>query len=309
MSEQRITPMTQPLAEEIAAWQYPGEYAVYDWREGTPLDELLDGSTYAVLNITGDLVGFYQFGQGARVPVEEDGPWGGSPYREGPLDIGFGLRPDLCGLGLGKAFVLAGMKFAQEELGARSFRLTVAEFNQRARTVYGRCGFSPSRRVTQKTTGSQFLIMGTQELCYKNSVTTESYCQLREALGWSAICPQQDQAGLVGSAYVVGCYDGETAVGSARLLWDGGYTVYLTDVMVLPEYQGLGIGTKMVERCMDFLRAQLRPGWRFKVHLLANQGREGFYQRFGFVPRPNENAGPAMDQWIEWKEEETTDEI
>lgn len=37
MSEQRITPMTQPLAEEIAAWQYPGEYAVYDWREGTPL--------------------------------------------------------------------------------------------------------------------------------------------------------------------------------------------------------------------------------------------------------------------------------
>ena len=110
----RIIPMTQELAEEIAAWEYPGEYAVYNREQDAALDDLLDGSSYAVRNIAGDLVGFYQFGKEARVPAEE------GAYPDGPLDMGLGLRPDLCGLRLGQPFAEAGMKFAREELGAGS---------------------------------------------------------------------------------------------------------------------------------------------------------------------------------------------
>ena len=45
-----IVPMTGELAAKIASWEYPGEYAVYNLDEGSPAEELLDGSSYALLN-------------------------------------------------------------------------------------------------------------------------------------------------------------------------------------------------------------------------------------------------------------------
>ena len=293
-----IVPMTHELAAQVAAWRYPAEYAVYNWQEDEPLDELLDGSSYGLLNRKGELVGFYQFGEHARIPTREP-----EPYGQGPLDVGLGLRPDLCGLGFGPSLLLAGLDFARNELGAGGFRLTVAGFNQRAWRAYVCCGFRAQRQVTHKATGEAFVILAGPDpagrLEYRGAIEPEEYCRLRKAVGWSAIRLEQAAQGLAGSAYVAGCYEGEVAVGSARLLWDGGYTAYLTDVMVLPAYQSQGAGTRMVEDCLAFLRAQMRPGWRFKVHLLAGRDKEGFYQRFGFCQRPNENAGPAMDMWLQ----------
>ena len=52
------------------------------------------------------------------------------------MDLGLGLAPRLCGLGLGQAFVETAMDFARKELGAASFRLTVAAWNQRAKRVF-----------------------------------------------------------------------------------------------------------------------------------------------------------------------------
>ena len=98
-----IVPMTHELAAQVAAWRYPAEYAVYNWQEDEPLDELLDGSSYGLLNRKGELVGFYQFGEHARIPTREP-----EPYGQGPLDVGLGLRPDLCGLGFGPSFLVAG---------------------------------------------------------------------------------------------------------------------------------------------------------------------------------------------------------
>lgn len=149
-----IVPMTGELAAKIAAWEYPGEYAVYNWDEGSPVDELLDGSSYALLNSARELAGFYQFGAGARIPTVEEGA-----YSDGPLDIGLGLRPDLCGLGFGEPFVQCGIRLAREELGACAVRLTVAGFNIRARRVYERCGFKTVGPVTHKVSNAQFFIM------------------------------------------------------------------------------------------------------------------------------------------------------
>lgn len=149
-----IVPMTGELANEIVSWRYPDEYAVYNWDEDGDPGELLDKSSYGVLNSSGELIGFYQFGAGARIPAVEEGQ-----YPQGPLDIGLGLRPDLCGLGLGAPFVEAGMKFARESLLAGELRLTVAGFNLRARKVYERCGFVPVGNVTHRATGGDFVIM------------------------------------------------------------------------------------------------------------------------------------------------------
>lgn len=48
------------------------------------------------------------------------------------------------------------------------------------------------------------------------------------------------------TAYMVLCVrDDEKAIGVVRLLWDGGYIAFLSDVIVASDYQGQGIGTKL----------------------------------------------------------------
>jgi [ribosomal protein S18]-alanine N-acetyltransferase len=71
----------------------------------------------------------------------------------GVAEIGLGLRPDLTGRGLGRAFVEAGARYAVSVLGATELALGVAAFNRRAITVYERAGFRAVRRYRHETNG------------------------------------------------------------------------------------------------------------------------------------------------------------
>lgn len=137
------------------------------------------------------------------------------------------------------------------------------------------------------------------DLAYKEFVSVSDYNTLREAVKWGKLVEEQAQQGLMGSAYVVGCYDGPQIAGCARIIWDGGYIAYLADVMVMPEYQGMGIGRHMVELAIEFVKAQLKEGWKIKIVLIAAKGKEAFYEKFGFHERPNENDGAGMDLWVQ----------
>ena len=129
---------------------------------------------------------------------------------------------------------------------------------------------------------------------YQNSISVAEYNNLRTAVGWSAFQEEQVAIGLANSARVVACCLEGEAIGHARLIWDGGCLAYLADVMILPAYQGHGIGRNMVTMLLDYLRAQLKPGWSVVVVLVATKGKEAFYKKFGFVERPNEEEGPGM---------------
>jgi ribosomal-protein-alanine N-acetyltransferase len=134
--------MTQAEAEEIAGWHYPGEYAFYDADfipEG--MGELLDpaqrGDEYhAARNAGGELEGFAQV----------------TPAPDGSTEIGLGLRPDLTGRGLGRAFTDAVIGLARGQ-GAGRITLAVAAFNARAICVYERCGFAETGRHTRRLGG------------------------------------------------------------------------------------------------------------------------------------------------------------
>ena len=65
-------------------------------------------------------------------------------------------------------------------------------------------------------------------------------------------------------------------VGVGRALADGVDCSYICDVAVLPEYQGLGIGRRIVSRLVE-----LSHGHR-KIILYACPGKESFYRQFGF---------------------------
>ena len=81
-------------------------------------------------------------------------------------------------------------------------------------------------------------------------------------------------------------------IGMARVMQDG-LQALVMDVIVLPEYQGQGIGKKQTERVMEYLN-ELSCGGGIFVNLMSAIDRDGFYGQFGFECRPNEKRGPGM---------------
>lgn len=134
---------------------------------------------------------------------------------------------------------------------------------------------------------------------YYNEISVEDYCELREAVEWPPMPKDQAASGLEHSDYIIACKEGDNIVGAARVFWDKGYIAYLADVMVKPEYQGQGIGKKLVAKCIGFVDSMLKEGWRIKIVIVASKGKERFYEKFGFVERPNESEGAGMNMWRE----------
>lgn len=133
---------------------------------------------------------------------------------------------------------------------------------------------------------------------YVDYITPEEYMELRKIVGWVQF-PLEEAKACIDNAYMVLCVrDDDKAIGVVRLLWDGGYIAFLSDVIVIPEYQGQGIGRKLVEACLQKLKNELKPGYKVKITLNSAKGKEPFYEKFGFKERPNEDSGAGMDQWI-----------
>ena len=133
-----------------------------------------------------------------------------------------------------------------------------------------------------------------------DSVTPEEYMKLREAVGWGLFLLEEAEAGLSNS-YIWCLRDNEASgrpIGIGRVIWDHGYVMYIADIIVIPEYQGNGLGRVIMEQVMDFIHEQLKPGYKFMVSLCSAKGKEEFYKKFGFVVRPNDDVGPGMHQWF-----------
>jgi GNAT superfamily N-acetyltransferase len=75
-------------------------------------------------------------------------------------------------------------------------------------------------------------------------------------------------------AAVIVC-DSDRLIGMCRALCDGEYQAAIYDMVVLPEYQGKGIGKGMLERLCDKLPVE-------NIILYSVPGREGFYMKCGF---------------------------
>ena len=133
-----------------------------------------------------------------------------------------------------------------------------------------------------------------------DSITPEEYMKLREAVGWGLFPLEEAQAGLSNS-YIWCLRDNDASgqpIGIGRVIWDHGYVMYIADIIVIPEYQGNGMGRVIMEHVMDFIHEQLKPGYKFMVSLCSAKGKEEFYKKFGFIVRPNDDVGPGMHQWF-----------
>ena len=112
--------------------------------------------------------------------------------------------------------------------------------------------------------------------------TPEELQGLFRAVGW-ARDERTDRAAqaLAGARFGAVAVQGERVVGSGMVLGDGASFAYLKDIIVHPEWQGRGIGTRIVEALMTMIR---RPGPdRMLVTLFTGQHLAEFYERFGFA--------------------------
>ena len=148
-----VTPMTVEYARQISHWKYDSEYSLYNHVEGD-ITGYMDGTHYACTNTGGELIGYFCFGKDAQIPTVEE-----NVYNDEYLDIGLGLRPDVCGKGFGLLFLNEGLDYAQQAFGTKHFRLSVAAFNERAIKVYKKAGFRPWHEVTNSYSKLKFLVM------------------------------------------------------------------------------------------------------------------------------------------------------
>jgi len=137
------------------------------------------------------------------------------------------------------------------------------------------------------------------EIEYRHTITKESYNHLRKSAGWQEIEPSQAQTGINNSAFLVAAYDGEKCIGCLRVISDGGFTAIIVDVLVLPDYQQKGTGKYMLSQALLAMQKPLSSGQRVMVNLMAAKGLESFYEKFGFISRPNSESGAGMVRYLE----------
>jgi ribosomal protein S18 acetylase RimI-like enzyme len=128
--------------------------------------------------------------------------------------------------------------------------------------------------------------------------TPEEYNWLRVLVGWGPYQLEVIEKALPNSLYGVCAYLGEQLVGMARIIGDGGMVYYIQDVIVIPDCQRQGIGTRMMDHIMAYIR--LHASHNTIIGLMSAVGKEAFYKKYGFAVRPTPKFGAGMTMF--WKE-------
>ena len=131
-----------------------------------------------------------------------------------------------------------------------------------------------------------------------NALHPVLFLELYRSVGWEAPCLDQITMALAHSFATFCAYDGEQAVGMARLLGDGGMSFYIKDFAVRPEYQGKGVGRMLMEAMESHITASIRDGWAVSLELISSKGKEEFYEKFGFEQRPCDWDGAGMFKMV-----------
>ncbi|MBF0819364.1 GNAT family N-acetyltransferase [Streptococcus acidominimus] len=103
---------------------------------------------------------------------------------------------------------------------------------------------------------------------------------LYEAVEWSNYTEQAGmlEQALKNSLQVIAAFDEEKLVGLIRAVGDGYSIVFVQDILVLPDYQRMGIGRQLMERLLA-----IYPNI-YQLHLLTGKEEKtkAFYESLGF---------------------------
>lgn len=125
-----------------------------------------------------------------------------------------------------------------------------------------------------------------------NGLTPEIFIKLRELIGFQNYQKEDVIKALNNCLYTVVIFDNDEAIGMGRVIGDGRISFFIKDVVVRKDYQGKGIGTIIMKAIFRYLnKAACNNAY---VGLMSTPNVEGFYERFGFIRRPNSKYGAGM---------------
>lgn len=131
-----------------------------------------------------------------------------------------------------------------------------------------------------------------------NVLDVSTYLNLRSAVQWKQFTEQQAKTAIEGSLLTVVAYDDDRPIGMGRIVGDGAVICYIQDLIVIPEYQGKGVGQMIMESLIDYVEELRLPNTEMMLDLMCAAGRESFYKKFGFTARPTDKLGPGMIRYI-----------
>jgi RimJ/RimL family protein N-acetyltransferase len=139
----QVLVMDEVRAQAVQRWRYEPPYDFYNSDESSAVTKELTSGEYMALEDDLGVAAFFCTGASARVPAYR--------YLEDAqvVDVGLGMRPDLTGRGMGRAFgadLLDALRHLRPD--AVHIRLTVAQFNVRAIRVYQPLGFEECGQFT-----------------------------------------------------------------------------------------------------------------------------------------------------------------
>ena len=120
--------------------------------------------------------------------------------------------------------------------------------------------------------------------------TPEEYVNLRVLADMSPRDVEGAKIGLANSNHMVTCRDQGTLVGMGRIIGDQATTFQIVDVAVHPNYQGKGLGKRIMQELMKYLEKNASPN--SYVSLLADGDAKYLYEKFGFkLSAPDDSLG------------------
>lgn len=115
-----------------------------------------------------------------------------------------------------------------------------------------------------------------------NVLQAEDFVRLRIETGFAEIPVEHARKALQnGLVNVSALYRGEL-VGMGRLVGDGAMYWYLQEIIVLPQFQGRGIGRLIVNHLVEYARVNSASGKFTTVGGVSARGKEPFYEKMGF---------------------------
>ncbi len=124
--------------------------------------------------------------------------------------------------------------------------------------------------------------------------TADEFNMLTEVVGWGKRTNEIVEEALSNTLCSICAYDGEKLIGYGRIIGDKTIFLYIQDVMIIPEYQGKKIGTGIMNTLLEKINEYKKVNPEIRTYLGASKGRESFYERFGFISRPNDDLGAGM---------------
>lgn len=128
---------------------------------------------------------------------------------------------------------------------------------------------------------------------FSNSIPkVEEYLNLRNNVEWTSPPKNYCEKGINNSNYFLSVRKEGKLIGMGRIIGDGVCTFHIVDIIVVKEFQGIGLGKEIMLNIMNHINEIKAPN--SYISLMAAKGKEEFYKKFGFYSRPTEDVGPGM---------------